>query len=97
RGRRRSLATRSGTRRSQGRSCSGCGGGSCAASRLVPVEALAEIEHYGGEHDDQHEEHERDRRAVADVVVNEGNAVEIEVDRLRGGAGPPLSDREDDV
>ena len=46
---------------------------------------------------DEGEEHHRDRRSVADVVIGEGDAVEVEVDRFRRRAGPALRDGIDDV
>src|SRR3954471_19080987 len=97
RGRTGSQATRSRRPRTPVRFCREFAARSCAASGFDPVHALARVEHYGGEHHDDDKEHERDRRAVADVVVNKRDAVEIDIDRLGGRARAALRDREDDV
>src|SRR5450631_1922222 len=51
--------------------------GSCHPSGVVPVRVLAQAKQRPGEGYDQREEDDHDRRGIADVVIDEGDAVEI--------------------
>jgi hypothetical protein len=59
---------------------------------VVPVRPLAQEQQDEREQNDQNKENNRYRRPLADVVVGEGDAVEVEVDRLRRAARPALRD-----
>src|SRR5882672_8258402 len=88
-------ATRSRTPRTRARSCRRFASDSCAAADLGPQRALAQMQQRARERDNEDEEHDRDRRTIAEVVIDEGDTVEIQISRLRGRARTALRDRED--
>src|SRR5258706_12808917 len=98
RGRTAPPATRSQSTRSRARSGQAfAAAGSCNASGIIPVRPLAQPKQRTRQGNDQGEENDHNRGGVSDIVIDEGDAVEIEVDGFRSRAGAALGNGEDDV
>src|SRR3954451_10844288 len=76
---------------------SNCRSGLMQCVQYHPVRPLAQPKQRTRQGDDQGEENDHNRGRVSDVVIDEGDAVKIEVDRFRVRAGAALGDGEDDV
>ena len=62
-----------------------------------PLRLLPHVEQQQRQREDDDEEHDHHRRRIADVVERERLQIEVEVDRLRRGAGAALRDHVDRV